>query len=81
MSQRSSHDVGNPVRATDPLHSNRPSVWIPYEAGDCVRPKCNWVMGRTFLSVMTPTLGGFLIREMKEMYQILILRLYYKNIS
>jgi hypothetical protein len=80
MSQRSSHDVGNPVRATDPLHLNRPSVWTLYDGG-CVRPKCNWVMGRTFLSVMTPTLGGFLIREIKEMYKILILRLYYKNIS
>jgi hypothetical protein len=61
MSQRSSHDVGNPLKATDPLHSNRTNVWTPDKvASSWVRPKFNRVTGRTFLSVMAPAaLDGF----------------------
>ena len=54
MSQRSRHDVGNPVMATVPVHSNLPSVWMPDEVSSCVRPKFRRVTGRTFLSVTTP---------------------------
>jgi hypothetical protein len=63
MSQRSSQDVGNPVRATDPVHSNRPSVWIPDEVSNSVRPKFKRVMGNTFLSVMIPVRNGVSKRE------------------
>ena len=58
---RSSQEEGRGLTFTFPVHSNGPSVYTPEELLSIVLPKLRRVIGRMFLSVITPAYNYILI--------------------